>query len=147
MLPTDRLEWVEGWGDGGRRGRLRLPTHHGRGRREAFSTARTRSGRAGGAAGPGAATVMRRLRPEAVVLDLGRMRRILAWDPETGVVDVEPGVTVRQLWRYALGDGWWPPVVTGTMEPTIGGCLAHERPRQEQLAPREPSASTVWSST
>ncbi len=61
---------------------------------------------------------------EAVVLDLARMRRILAWDPETGVIDVEPGVTVADLWRYVLGDGWWPPVVTGTMEPTLGGALA-----------------------
>jgi len=58
-----------------------------------------------------------------VVLDLSRMRRILAWDPDTGVADLEPGVTVRQLWRYALGDGWWPAIVTGTMDPTIGGAL------------------------
>jgi decaprenylphospho-beta-D-ribofuranose 2-oxidase len=58
-----------------------------------------------------------------VLLDLGRMDRILAWDPTTGIIDVEPGVTIRRLWRYALGDGWWPPVVTGTMEPTVGGCL------------------------
>ena len=62
--------------------------------------------------------------PEGVVLDLTRMNRILAWDPETGVADVEPGVTVEQLWRHCLADGWWPPVVTGTMEPTIGGALA-----------------------
>ncbi len=64
------------------------------------------------------------LNPEAVVLDLSRMTRVLAWDPASGVIDVEPGVTIRGLWRYVLGDGWWPPVVTGTMEPTIGGCLA-----------------------
>jgi FAD/FMN-containing dehydrogenase len=52
------------------------------------------------------------------------MTGILAWDPEGGIIDVEPGVSVKQLWRYTLADGWWPPVVTGTMEPTIGGCLA-----------------------
>jgi decaprenylphospho-beta-D-ribofuranose 2-oxidase len=62
--------------------------------------------------------------PEGLILDLQRLRRILAWDPQTGVIDVEPGVTVRDLWRFALGDGWWPPVVSGTMEPTLGGCLA-----------------------
>jgi len=64
------------------------------------------------------------LRAESIVLDLSRMQRILAFDPASGVVEVEPGVTVRQLWRYALGDGWWPPVVTGTMAPTLGGALA-----------------------
>ncbi len=64
------------------------------------------------------------LRPEALVLDLTRMQRILAWDPATGVLDAEPGVTIRDVWRFALGDGWWPAVVPGTMAPTLGGCLA-----------------------
>jgi FAD/FMN-containing dehydrogenase len=52
------------------------------------------------------------------------MRRVAAWDSAAGIIDVEPGVTVKQLWRHVLSDGWWPPIVTGTMEPTIGGCLA-----------------------
>ena len=64
------------------------------------------------------------LRPESVVLDLSNVSRILAWDPETGTVDVEPGVSLAALWRLTIGDGWWPPVVTGTMEPTVGGMLA-----------------------
>lgn len=59
-----------------------------------------------------------------IVLDLRRMNRILSWDPNEGVIQVEPGVTIRQLWEYTLEDGWWPAVVPGTMAPTIGGCLA-----------------------
>lgn len=62
--------------------------------------------------------------PEGVVLDFSEMHQLLAWDPATGIVDVEPGVTVKQLWRHTLADGWWPPIVTGTMEPSLGGCLA-----------------------
>ncbi len=58
-----------------------------------------------------------------VVLDLQRMNRVLDWDPETGVIRMEPGVTIEQLWQYTLEDGWWPPVVPGTMRPTLGGCL------------------------
>ncbi|NPA05909.1 MAG: FAD-binding oxidoreductase [Chloroflexi bacterium] len=58
------------------------------------------------------------------VLDLRRMNRILAWDPKTGEITVEPGVTIEQLWRYVLPDGWWPAVVPGTMRPTMGGCVA-----------------------
>ena len=50
------------------------------------------------------------------------MNRILQWNPESGVVQVEPGVTLQQLWQYVLEDGWWPPVVTGTMKTTMGGC-------------------------
>ena len=59
-----------------------------------------------------------------VVLDLARMNRILAWDPVTGLADVEPGVTIEQLWQNAIADGWWPPVVSGTMFTTMGGCAA-----------------------
>jgi len=64
------------------------------------------------------------LLPEGVILDCERMQRILSWDPESGIIDVEPGVTIRRIWRYVLGDGWWPPVVTGTMETTAGGCFS-----------------------
>jgi FAD/FMN-containing dehydrogenase len=58
-----------------------------------------------------------------VVLDLQRMNRVLDWDPARGVIRVEPGVTIEQLWAHTLEDGWWPPVVPGTMRPTLGGCL------------------------
>jgi decaprenylphospho-beta-D-ribofuranose 2-oxidase len=57
-------------------------------------------------------------------LDLSRMTRILDWEPEAGVVRVEPGVTIGQLWRYAIEDGFWPAVVPGTSHATIGGCVA-----------------------
>ena len=59
-----------------------------------------------------------------IVLDLQRMNRILAWDPATGLVQAEPGVTLQALWQHVLPDGWWPPVVSGTMTTTLGGCLA-----------------------
>jgi FAD/FMN-containing dehydrogenase len=58
-----------------------------------------------------------------IVLDLRRMNRILEWDPASGVVRTEPGVTLEQLWQKVLPDGWWPPVVSGTMFTTLGGCL------------------------
>ena len=64
------------------------------------------------------------LNAENIVLDLTRMKRILAWDPQTGIISVEPGVTVQQLWQYTVEDGWWPNVVSGTMFPTLGGAAA-----------------------
>ncbi len=64
------------------------------------------------------------LNREEVVLDLSRMRRVTAWDSLNGVITVEPGVTVRDLWRAVIADCWWPPVVPGTMGPTLGGALA-----------------------
>jgi decaprenylphospho-beta-D-ribofuranose 2-oxidase len=62
--------------------------------------------------------------PEALVIDIGRMRRILAWDAQTGIVDAEAGATIEDLWRLTLEDGYWPPVVSGTMYPTLAGALA-----------------------
>ncbi len=61
---------------------------------------------------------------DGIVLDLTRMDCVLAWDAETGIIDVEPGVTIQKLWRFVIADGWWPPVVSGTMFTTMGGCAA-----------------------
>ena len=59
-----------------------------------------------------------------IVLDLTSMNHIIKWDPAKGVVIAEPGVTLQQLWQTTEPDGWWPPVVSGTMLTTLGGCLA-----------------------
>ena len=58
-----------------------------------------------------------------IVLDITSMDRIIEWDAGSGVVRCEAGVTLEQLWHKVLPDGWWPPVVSGTMAPTLGGCL------------------------
>lgn len=123
VLPTDRLEWVAGWGGAvGAPGYVWRPSTVedlaacvAEARRHDLPVVLRGAGNSYGDAA---------LRAESVVVDLSRMRRIRAWSPATGIVDVEPGVTLRDLWRYCLGDGWWPPVVTGTMETTVGGCLA-----------------------
>src|SRR5512142_1792761 len=59
-----------------------------------------------------------------IVLDFTAMNQILEWDPASGVVRAEPGVTLEQVWQRVEPDGWWPPVVSGTMKTTLGGCLA-----------------------
>jgi len=59
-----------------------------------------------------------------ILLDLTAMTGILEWNPASGLVRCEPGVTLEQLWKKVLPDGWWPPVVSGTMFTTLGGCLA-----------------------
>lgn len=60
---------------------------------------------------------------ECVVIDTSRMHQILSWDSKTGVIDCEGGVTIEMIWRHILEDGYWPPVVSGTMFPTLGGAL------------------------
>ncbi len=59
-----------------------------------------------------------------ITLDLSTMNQILEWDPATGLVRCEPGVTLAKLWQRVEPDGWWPPVVSGTMFTTLGGCLS-----------------------
>lgn len=59
-----------------------------------------------------------------VILDTTAMRRILSWDPASGVIEVQPGATIEDIWRHTLKDGWWPAVVPGTMFATLGGCAA-----------------------
>lgn len=58
------------------------------------------------------------------VVEGSRFDRVLAFDPATGIAEVEPGVTVRELWRHVLPHGWWPRVVSGTSFPTLGGIAA-----------------------
>ena len=58
-----------------------------------------------------------------ITLDMSAMNQILEWDPTSGVVRCEPGVTLEQLWQCIEPSGWWPPVVSGTMKTTLGGCL------------------------
>ena len=59
-----------------------------------------------------------------IVLDMRGMNQIVEWDPASGVVRCESGVTLEQLWQRVEPAGWWPPVVSGTMKTTLGGCLA-----------------------
>ncbi len=64
------------------------------------------------------------LNEDEIVLDFSRMGRILDWDPDMGLITVEPGTTLEQIWKHVIPDGWWPPVVSGTMKTTSGGCAA-----------------------
>src|SRR5919109_211810 len=59
-----------------------------------------------------------------IMLDMSAMNQILEWDPASGLVGCEPGVTLEQLGKCVEPQGWWPPVVSGTMKTTLGGCLA-----------------------
>lgn len=91
--------------------------------RDVFEYAR-RSGMTVGFRGGGNSYGDAALNNENLLVDLRRMNRILDWDPRSGLIRVEPGVTLEQLWQYVLEDGLWPPVVTGTMKITMGGGLA-----------------------
>ena len=64
------------------------------------------------------------LNTNGVIIDVTGMSRILSWDPEQGIMQVEPGVTLRDMVCVALADRWWPAVTPSTADATIGGCVA-----------------------
>lgn len=59
-----------------------------------------------------------------IVVDTSGMNSIISIDRETGIVHAGPGLSIAQLWRSTLSEGFWPPVVTGTMFATFGGLAA-----------------------
>ena len=120
MLERDRIERIEAWGRNRTVASYVWRPSTIEGVACAFPQARA-TGRYIGLRGAGRSYGDASQAAENLCLDLTRMNRILDWNPQTGVMIVEPGVTVRQVWQAAIGDGWWPYVVSGTMTPTIGG--------------------------
>ena len=121
-LPHDRLETVESWGMNVRSLAYVYRPSTVEGLQEVFETARLHGVKValrGGGRSYGDAAMT----SDNILLDLTRMNRILNWNPKTGIMIVEPGVSLKQLWQHAIGDGWWPPVVSGTMFVTIGGAV------------------------
>lgn len=121
LLPHQNLELVQGWGLSTDAPAWVFRPSTVEGITEVFEIAR-RTGRTVGLRGAGRSYGDASLNAENILLDLTRFSRILSWDPVSGIISAEAGVTIKQLWEYILPDGWWPPVVPGTMFPTLGGC-------------------------
>ncbi|MEM7116235.1 MAG: FAD-binding oxidoreductase [Chloroflexota bacterium] len=122
-LPSERLEKLTAWGRASHSVAYVYRPINSEQLADLFhlarQTGRTIGFRAGGNSYGDAPT-----NSEQLVVNLSRMNRILDWNPENGRLRVEPGVTLQRVWEYTLADGWWPPVCTGTMKTTMGGCAA-----------------------
>ncbi len=90
---------------------------------ECLADARTR-GVSVGLRGSGCSYGDASLNTGGVVLDTSRLDAILEFDAVRGIARVQPGVTIRDLWRRSVGEGWWPAVVPGTMQVSMGGAAA-----------------------
>ena len=55
-----------------------------------------------------------------------QLDRILAFNPDTGLLQAEPGVDFRRLLDVFLPRGWLAPVTPGTGFATLGGAVAHD---------------------
>ncbi len=62
--------------------------------------------------------------PEDLVIETTRANRILDFDPASGRLTCEAGLSLAELLRVFLPQGWFPPVTPGTKFVTVGGCVA-----------------------
>lgn len=58
------------------------------------------------------------------VLLTERVNRFLEFDREQGIIRAESGVRLADLIELALPSGWFPVVVPGTRQVSLGGCVA-----------------------
>ncbi|WSJ19986.1 FAD-binding oxidoreductase [Nocardia sp. NBC_01327] len=59
-----------------------------------------------------------------LVVDMTALSRIHSVDRDSGVVDVDAGVSLDKLMRAVLPHGLWVPVLPGTRQVTVGGAIA-----------------------
>ena len=61
-----------------------------------------------------------------LVVDMTALDRIHSIDPDSGLVDLDAGVSLDKLMREALPYGLWVPVLPGTRQVTIGGAIGSD---------------------
>src|SRR5688572_5223752 len=59
-----------------------------------------------------------------LAVNAGALDRFLAFDPETGVLEAEAGVTLERILRVFVPRGFFLPVTPGTAWVTLGGAAA-----------------------
>ncbi|MDJ1015276.1 MAG: FAD-binding oxidoreductase [Paracoccaceae bacterium] len=57
-------------------------------------------------------------------IDMTRLDRVLSFDADTGLLEVEAGARLGELVRIFAPKGWLPPVLPGTGLATVGGAIA-----------------------
>jgi L-gulonolactone oxidase len=66
------------------------------------------------------------LNPGGAVIAMTGLDRIHAFDPATGVLRADAGLSLDALIAFCLPHGWFPPVVPGTRFVTLGGAVAND---------------------
>lgn len=66
------------------------------------------------------------LNDQGTLLTTQGLNRIQAFDPVTGVIQCESGMSVAALLDFAVPRGWFIPVTPGTKFVTVGGAIAND---------------------
>lgn len=81
---------------------------------------------------PGLAIGLRRsygdsnLNPDGRVIDMTALDRIIAFDPATGVMRAEAGLSLSQALQVLVPAGWFLPTTPGSRFVTLGGAVAND---------------------
>ncbi len=59
-------------------------------------------------------------------IDMTRLDRLIAFDPDTGILEAEAGITIGEIARIFAPKGWIPTVLPGTGFATLGGCISND---------------------
>ena len=63
---------------------------------------------------------------ESLVIETAHADRILDFDPVSGLLTCEAGLSLAEIIRVFLPRGWFLPVTPGTKFVTVGGCVASD---------------------
>lgn len=66
------------------------------------------------------------LNPGGVLWATRGLDRFIDWNPATGVLECEAGVTLDEIIELVLPQGWFLPVTPGTRFVTVGGAIAND---------------------
>lgn len=66
------------------------------------------------------------LKDDAPAIQTTRLDRILGFDAESGILEVEAGLRIGEIARIFAPQGWLPAVMPGTGFATVGGCIAND---------------------
>lgn len=61
-----------------------------------------------------------------LTVDMTLVNKIHSFDEETGIIEVDAGVSIDHLMKVVVPSGFWVPVMPGTRQVTIGGAIAHD---------------------
>jgi L-gulonolactone oxidase len=66
------------------------------------------------------------LNPDGALVDMTGLDRLIAFDPATGILRADAGLSFDALLRIVVPRGYFPPATPGTRFVTLGGAIAND---------------------
>ncbi len=66
------------------------------------------------------------LNSDGLLISMAGLDRFIDFDPATGTLKAEAGVTLGEIMRRTIAHGFFPPVTPGTRFVTLGGAIAND---------------------